>query len=118
MIQRSDVTYIVLDALDECENINYMLNLINDLGEAENCRLLITSRPYVYGVFSTSHTYPAIQIEAKYHDIKSYILEKCNNANIHHVADQEFVDRLVDKLTQSASSMYDLSRCDLLITVY
>lgn len=41
-----------------------------------------------------------------YEDIKRYVLEQCDVANIHQIADQQFVDQLVNKLTQSASGMY------------
>ncbi|OAA63782.1 ankyrin repeat-containing domain protein [Cordyceps fumosorosea ARSEF 2679] len=106
VVRGSEVTYLVLDALDECEHGRYMLQLIDRLNQIENCRILVTSRPHVYKQLPVSRSYSEIKIEAREEDIKRYVLEQCDVADIHQIADEHFVDQLVDKLTRSASGMF------------
>lgn len=105
-VQTSEATYIVLDALDECEDVKYILQFIDKLSRIGTCRVLVTSRPHIYERLPDGTSFTEIKIEARDEDIRRYILEQCDAASIHHIADQQFVNQLVDKLTGSASGMF------------
>ncbi|CEJ87794.1 hypothetical protein VHEMI04517 [[Torrubiella] hemipterigena] len=98
--------YIVLDALDECSHTTYMLELIDRLNQIAGCHLLIMSRPYIYNRLPKSHSYLELTIEAQEEDIQQYIQQHCDSVDIYQVADQEFVNQLIDKLAHSASGMF------------
>lgn len=102
----SGAIYIVFDALDECSHTTYMLELIDRLSQIAGCRLLIMSRPYIYNRLPKSHSYLDLTIEAQEEDIQQYIQQHCDSVDIYEIADQQFVDLLIDKLAQSASGMY------------
>ncbi|KAJ6789664.1 hypothetical protein PWT90_08678 [Aphanocladium album] len=102
----SETVFLIFDALDECEHVHYMLQLIDKLNQASNCRLMVTSRPHVYERVPASRGYSTIRIEAHDEDIRRYVQERCTDANIYQRADQQFVEQLVQKLTHSASGMF------------
>ncbi|KAK0387224.1 hypothetical protein NLU13_5537 [Sarocladium strictum] len=104
--QTEGATYLVFDALDECGDLKYVLDLLKKLGQLENCRILVTSRPHVCRQLPPSFPCFELEIKAQDEDIKRYILEQCDAANIHQVADDYFIHQLVEKLTQSASGMF------------
>ncbi|KAJ3478881.1 hypothetical protein NLG97_g8460 [Lecanicillium saksenae] len=102
----SETMFIVFDALDECDDIQYVLLLIEKLGQISNCRLMIASRPHVYERVPASRGYSTITVEAHDEDIRRYVLERSNEADIYQIADEKFVEQLVEKLTRSASGMF------------
>ncbi|KAJ3498858.1 hypothetical protein NLG97_g794 [Lecanicillium saksenae] len=104
--QVSKTIFILFDALDECDDIQYMLQLIEKLAQVGNCRLMVTSRPHVYERVPISRGYSTIRIEAHDEDIRRYVLEQFQNADIYQTADETFVEQLVAKLTRSASGMF------------
>ncbi|XWW98866.1 hypothetical protein V2A60_006870 [Cordyceps javanica] len=106
IVRLPEATYIVFDALDESEHIRYMLQLVDRLDALGSCHVLVTSRPHVHEQLPVSQTYSEIKIEAQEEDIRRYVLEQCEVANIHQIADEQFAQQLVDKLTQSASGMF------------
>jgi hypothetical protein len=108
--QISEAVYIVIDALDECDNARHLkpvLQLIDRLSQISNCRLLVTSRPYVNGLGLSFGRSSYIKIEAHIEDIRHYVVEECNAGNLFDIADQPFVDRLVENLAQRARGLYD-----------
>lgn len=109
VVKGSQATYIVIDALDECEggkHLNSVLQIVQRLSQISTCRVLLTSRPYVYDMAPAIAGYTQVKVEAHVEDIRRYMLEECDNAGIYDVADKAFVDELVERLTAGANGMY------------
>ena len=69
------------------------------------CRLLVTSRPYVCELAPAFDSYSEVKIEAHVEDIRTYANEECNASSVCDMADQPFVDALVEKLAHGAHGM-------------
>jgi hypothetical protein len=49
--------------------------------------------------------HPSLKIEAHEEDPKTYLYQGLEQGEIHYIADQGFLDRLVQKLTEGADGM-------------
>jgi hypothetical protein len=107
--EASDTVYLVFDALDECGDLKYILQLIDALSQIISCRVLVTSRPHIYEQLQNSCSFSELKIEAQEDDIRTYVLEQCDAANIQQIADTQFMEQLAERLTQSARGMYSLT---------
>lgn len=101
-------TYIIIDALDECnsEHRTTFLQSLDNLSRTQDLRLLVTSRPHFSDITHTFRRHPQIKIEAHEEDIRAYLRHELGRRDINSMADGDFVERLVQKLTEGANGMY------------
>ena len=107
-------TYIVVDALDECEAVRERRLLLPVLKSLPNVstRLFVTSRPNNEDILQSFGKASQIAIIAPESDLRRYITERMEERG-------DFVDRLTPELKEKitftvsagASGMYDCSYC-------
>jgi hypothetical protein len=68
--------------------------------------LLVTSRPHIRDLIDLFQQHPNLRIEAHEDDLKTYLYQELEQGGIYDIADQGFVNRLVQKLTQGSEGMY------------
>jgi hypothetical protein len=102
-------TYLVFDALDECDREvqrETLLPMLHRMGE-NGFRIFITSRRYADDIEETFRNVPSIEIVAHDDDIKSYIYERLNEypltKRMIKVAGLE--DDVVSRLVRAAGGM-------------
>jgi hypothetical protein len=102
-------TYIIIDALDECEDAKHrklLLQTMERLSQQGNCRVLAASRPHVHDVEVSFPNAMRLDIQAQQDDLRSYLYQQLQRGGIcPQIADDGFVQRLVDKLTQGSGGM-------------
>ncbi|KXX73563.1 Vegetative incompatibility protein HET-E-1 [Madurella mycetomatis] len=103
-------TYIIIDALDECssEHRTTFLRSLDNLSHTHGLRLLVTSRPHFSDITHTFRRHPQIKIEAQEEDIRTYLRHELVRRDISSMADGDFVERLVQRLTEGADGMFFL----------
>ncbi|KAK3946180.1 hypothetical protein QBC46DRAFT_1825 [Diplogelasinospora grovesii] len=99
--------YLIIDALDECETTNRgrFLEPVTRLTKAGNVRLLVTSRPHIQDVNDRFEGQPSLRIEAQADDVRKYLYQELDHGGIRDIADDSFIDRLVQRLTEGAGGM-------------
>lgn len=100
-------TYVVIDALDECDERyrRTFLQCIDRLKQCQTIRLLITSRQYPKDIYAYLHTYPEVEIQAHDSDLRSYMYQELEHADIYDVIDDDFGAEIVETLTRRAQGM-------------
>jgi hypothetical protein len=98
--------YLVFDGLDESEHRRSFLQSIQNVVQSSQVRLLVTSRPHIEDLIDLFHQHLNLKIEAHEEDLKKYLYQELDQGGIYDIADQGFVNRMVQKLTQGAEGMY------------
>ncbi|KAJ5808621.1 ankyrin [Penicillium riverlandense] len=98
--------YLVFDGLDESEHRKSFLRSIRNVVRSRQVRLLVTSRPHIRDLIELFQEHPKIMIEAHEEDLKTYLYQELDQGGIYDIADQGFVNRLVQKLMQGAEGMF------------
>ncbi|KAL4985112.1 ankyrin [Aspergillus falconensis] len=98
--------YLVFDGLDESEHWRSFLQSIQNLVRIPQFRLLVTSRPHIREPIDLFQQHPRIRIEAQAEDLKTYLYRELEQGGLYDIADQDFADRLVQKLMQGAEGMF------------
>jgi len=104
----STITYIIIDALDECDGTRHLkavLQLITELKEILSCRILVTSRPHIHDLTAIFQPYPQIRIEAHVEDLHNYLRQELTASSIWDIADRPFVEQIILRLTRGAEGM-------------
>lgn len=101
-----EYVYLVFDGLDEAAHRRAFLQSILNVARTPRVRLLVTSRPHISDLIDLFQQYPNLVIRAHEEDLKTYLYQELEQGEIYKIADQQFVKRLVRKLTQGAEGMY------------
>lgn len=101
-----EYVYLVFDGLDEAAHRRAFLQSILNVAQTPHVRLLVTSRPHISDLTDLFQQYPNLVIRAHQEDLKTYLYQELEQGEIYKIADQQFVKRLVRKLTQGAEGMY------------
>jgi hypothetical protein len=102
-------TFIVFDALDECDRQNQrqtLLPMIHRMGEAGFC-LFMTSRRYADDIEDSFGNTPSIEIIAHDDDIKSYIHDKieADPPAKRRIQEAGLYDKVISHLVRAAGGM-------------
>jgi hypothetical protein len=95
----------VFDGLDGSEHRKSFIQSIQNVVQSRQIRLLVTSRPHIRDLIDLFQQHPSLKIEAHEEDPKTYLYQGLEQGEIHYIADQGFLDRLVQKLTEGADGM-------------
>jgi len=106
--QSFDQTFIIIDALDECDSKKHrgtLLEVLRGLGKSLT-RILVTSRPYLDDLIRSLNTYPQIRIEAKETDVRAFLAEKIDeDRDTVELFDQALREEAISAISQSAQGM-------------
>lgn len=100
--------YIVIDALDECEESGCrkpFLQFISRLSQARAVRLFVTSRQCYYDINTFFSTYPQIEIQAHDYDLRRYMYKELDHAAIDDIVDKDFASKIVETVLTRAQGM-------------
>lgn len=104
-------TYIVVDALDECEEVKERRRFLTLLGSLphRSTKLFVTSRPNNQDILRVFAQAPQIEIAASPSDIHSFVAEKLEEREeLREIVTPQLKDEIVSKICARASGMYDL----------
>ena len=104
----SSLTYIVLDALDECDEqtyrkqILYHMKRLKPLGDV---RFFITSREYPLDIQEAFSYTSQIEIKAQTRDLKHFLSQAINDEPMAYMVDGDFRLRIIDKIADGAHGL-------------
>lgn len=100
--------YVILDALDECDEFRYrkiLLNFIQRLQQIQNVRLLVTSRQRPHDINAAFHQNPQIEIKAQNWDLSCYMYREIEAAGVEELVDERFASEIVENIASQAQGM-------------
>ena len=106
--QDFDRVFVVIDALDECDEGKHrqaVIEILNKLGEQANIRLFITSRPHPQDIRMALNFASQITIEAQDSDLRKYLSHEFQNSHSAELFDESFKVEIMDKITNRANKM-------------
>ncbi|KAK4865724.1 hypothetical protein LT330_009157 [Penicillium expansum] len=98
--------YLVFDGLDESEHRKSFVQSIQNVVRSRRIRMLVTSRPHIRDLIDLSQQHPNLKIEAHEEDLKTYLYQGLEHGGVYDIADQSFVDSLVENLMEGADGMF------------
>ncbi|KAL8872787.1 MAG: hypothetical protein Q9174_001640 [Haloplaca sp. 1 TL-2023] len=106
-------TYVVVDALDECDEYtrNGFLKLVGAL--QIHSRVLVASRDFQESIINAFWTSPQIKINADSSDIRSYVLSTISESGYPKAVSSPLRDEIASKITQRSQSMFLLATFQL-----
>jgi Cdc6-like AAA superfamily ATPase len=108
VIQDTSRTFIILDALDECAEMNgRRTNLLLDFFRLQNLtglNLFVTSRP-LPEIMKLFEDVPCLEIRAADHDIRKYIQDCVSHFRIFPRLDTELRDLIIERVSHAANGM-------------
>jgi hypothetical protein len=107
--QGFDQTFIIIDALDECDTKKHRDNLLGVLRGLDKSliRILVTSRPYLGDLIRNLSTYPQIRIEAKATDVRMFLAQKIDeDREVAELFDPVLREEAISAISQAAQGMY------------
>jgi hypothetical protein len=109
VIDRFHTVFIIIDALDQCQNSDgsreLLLRQLRDLQRRHDVRLLVTSR-FVPDVVDEFKNALRLEIRANAEDIANFVLVQMDRLPVGVQNDPEIQYLLRDKIVQAADGMY------------
>ena len=103
-----DHTFLIIDALDECdkEQRNGLLRGLSSLQKKSSVRIFLTSRPHLDDEIRRAFGTPLqIEIGAADSDLAIYLSMKIDESDNADVIDEDFKAEIIVKVTQGARQM-------------
>ncbi|CAI0646899.1 unnamed protein product [Colletotrichum noveboracense] len=100
--------YIVLDALDECNQgrRRKLLQVVHQLAQCQSIKLLITSRRHTPDIEASLGTYPQISIQAHDTDLKIYMQHLISEKDEYEIIDEDFANRIINQIITRANGTF------------
>ena len=108
MCQKLKRVFIVIDALDECDEREHrqtFMQVLHRLREKQNVRLFITSRPHPQDIKKAFSSASQITIEAHDSDLRKYLSNKIENSDAVDLIDEHFKIGIIKKIADRANKM-------------
>jgi hypothetical protein len=108
VVRESRCSYLVLDALDECDALTYrkaFLHIIDRFSQAPTFRILITSRLHAQDICEALSSFPRLTISARVEDIKTYLRQELIRGGIYELVGNQFPTKLLEWLPERAEGM-------------
>ncbi|KAK4691933.1 hypothetical protein P7C71_g5177, partial [Lecanoromycetidae sp. Uapishka_2] len=105
-------TFLVIDALDECDNEHRkdLLRSLAALQKEPSVRIFLTSRPHLSQEITKKFENPLqVQIGATDHDLRVYLSSKIDDSDNVDVVDKDFKEEIITKVIQAARKMFLLA---------
>lgn len=100
-------TFIIIDALDECDAKRHRKAFLKVLKDLENtsARLFVTSRPHPDDIKQTLCAAPRITVEAHDSDIRKYLAHKLGQDGDTDLIDEPLKEDIVSNIANRAQGM-------------
>ena len=101
-------TFIVLDALDECEEKSHrkvFLQVLDKLRRRADVRVFVTGRHYPMDIQKALSTARQVHVEAHEADLRRYLLQKIDEDPVADMLDEGFKAQLIEKLVGNAQGL-------------
>lgn len=116
--QEFDRVFIMIDALDECDENNHrklFLDFLNNLRHNTSTSVFVTSRPHPEDVKKVLEGSSRITIKANDSDLRKYISREIQRSEAADDIDENFKMEIIEKIVQGARQMcadtYPPPRC-------
>ena len=106
--QDFDRVFIVIDALDECDEIRHrrdFIRALETLAKKREVRLFITSRSYPEDIKRAFESASKITVKANGSDLKMFIAHEIDNSDVSDLIDEEFKANIVRRILGGAQDM-------------
>ena len=100
--------FIVIDALDECDEIRHRKNFIRvleNLRQRPEIRLFITSRFYPADIKKAFEHVHQITVRANEVDLAKFISHEIDNSNASDLFDEKFKTEVIHRISRGAQDM-------------
>jgi hypothetical protein len=100
--------FLIIDALDECEEPTHRKTLLQILGricQIFNLHIFITSRQYPHDIKAAFQAHPQIAIHAHESDLRRYLYQQFEHSNANDIIDRDFASKVVETLISRAQGM-------------
>ena len=100
--------YLILDALDECDESKHRESVIETLTELRklpNIRIFVTSRPHPHDIISAFENDQQIIIKAHEADIRLFLAQKIRKARVPGI-DEQLTENIVTTVAANAQGVY------------
>ena len=101
-------TFIIIDALDECDAKRHrksFLRVLKDL-EKTSVKVFVTSRPHPDDIKRSLGASPQITIEASESDIKRYLAQKIDQDGETDLIDEPLKEEIISNIANGAQGMF------------
>ncbi|KAK2016442.1 hypothetical protein LZ32DRAFT_689113 [Colletotrichum eremochloae] len=100
--------YIVLDALDECDQSQRrkLLEVVKQLVQCRSIRLLITSRTQIPDIQASLRIYPQVSIQAHDTDLRVYMQHLIFEKDEYGIIDEEFANHIKNQIIARANGTF------------
>ena len=108
-LARLGVSFLMFDALDECEDWEELLETLEDVTQGSNCSVVCTGRPHLSVASMVGDNTSQIHLEARGNlaDMKLYLEPKIHILRKRRkLPDSLTVTEIVDKIANRANSMF------------
>ena len=110
VVENCQGTYVLLDALDECEahTRKTLLNVLKDLASGPaKIKILFTSRPHLDDITGIFDSVSQMEIKASREDIKTFVLHSIENHDTaKQIMHEDLKERIVTVLLDYSDGMY------------
>jgi hypothetical protein len=100
--------YLLLDALDECEEKTFrkeIINFLNLLKTRSDLRIFATSRYHPIDIQNAFSQNLQLKIEANDSDLRCYVSSIIENDMMADMIDEEFKEQIIDRVIRSAQRL-------------
>jgi len=107
LLESSNVVYIVVDALDECntQERRRFLDAIKPLAKMDSVRLFVTARPHVEDIRRAFDNQPVMEIKATDNDLRLYLHRELSLEGIYTAIDESFAQHIIETLINRAHGL-------------
>ena len=101
-------TFIIIDALDECDESNHrrvFLGVLERMSKRRDIRLLLTSRPHPQDIRNALKSGLQICIEANDMDLRAYLSDQLDSSGATDFIDNAFKAEIIERITNGAQKM-------------
>ena len=100
--------YILLDALDECEDRfqKSVIQFLDMLNGRADVRILITSRYHLEDIQVAFGQAPQLKLQAKDIDLRQYLSQRIDDDPMAIIIDQEFKSQIIEKIIGNAHGLF------------
>ncbi|KAI9807287.1 MAG: hypothetical protein M1833_000030 [Piccolia ochrophora] len=109
LFQEFHKSFVIIDALDECEGVNNRKDFLQFLRSLEgtSVRVFVTSRPYLDDIKKTLSSSPHLKIEARDSDIEKYIINRiAKEEAIEDLIDESLKEEMIHTIVTGAQGMF------------
>lgn len=100
--------FIIVDALDECDETKHrktFLDVLGNLCNVPQIKLFVTSRHHPQDIKSAFDSVPQLPIQAHEIDLRRYLNDKIETSGAIDIVDRQFRSEIIERIVAGAGNM-------------